>query len=301
MIPSINDLLKPRPRRYRNIAKHLSPYVLSAEDNETIISYEDIFHDLSTHKGTDRFLGTFTQKGIEFVLNKFGVFHQMDRAGLSNPDCSVNTDDPFLHRISLTHTIDGETHLTGELSMRKTSMDFPNIPESYTLLLVEWFMLQHPLKSFSKKRPQLPGQNHPGLGISELIFELFYWTARRLKIDGIVLVPNYLHTGIFYGRQFLFIDPKRQGELYGIDWVKNHRKSINQLSWACAEGQLINLKKNVRYQWIPAPMALPVSRKLKDYFHDKDYVHTVRRVKSEFRIKVNPGYSKKYLENWSAQ
>lgn len=301
MIPDINNLLKPRPRKYRNIAKHLLPYLRTVNDDTGPLTVTDVFHDLSTSKGTDRFLGIFTQKGITFVLDKFGVLRQLKQAQLPNPVCRLNTEDPYIHRISLHHTIKGNQYLSAELSMRKTSMGFPHGGKPFNLLLVEWFMLQHPLKKFTRRRPQLPGQNHPGLGISELIFELFYWTARRMELDGVVLVPNYLHTGLFYGRQFLFIDPIRQGELYGIDWVRHHRKSLDQISWACAEGQLINLTKNDRYLWVPAPMALPVSRKLKDYFHQKEYVHTVRQTKSEFRIKVNSGYLKNYTKDWMSK
>ncbi len=300
MIPDINDQLKPRPRKYRNIAKHLLPYLRTVNEDTGPLTGEDIFHDLSTSKGTDRFLGTFTHKGITFVLDKFGVLRQLKQAGLPNPTCQLNTEDPYIHRISLHHSIKSENYLSAELSMRKTTMDFPNGKKPFTLLLVEWFMLQHPLKKFSRRRPQLPGQNYPGLGISELIFELFYWTARRMGLDGVVLVPNYLHTGLFYGRQFLFIDPVRQGELYSLDKLKNHRHTLDQLSWACAEGQLIQIGQQDRYEWIPSPMVLPVSRILKDYFHQHNYVHTVRQTRKDFRVKINSGYSKKYTSNWTS-
>jgi len=297
MIPDINDQLKPRPRKYRNIIKHISPYLLATNTDDDPLSSKDVFIDLSTSRGTERFLGTFTQKGMEFVLERFGVISHLTNTGLKNTSCKLNTDDPYLHKISVRHNINGKSYLSGELSMRKTSMDFPNVDRPYTLLLVEWFLLQHPLKSFSRKRPQLPGQNHPGLGISELIFELFYWTARRLEVDGVVLVPNFLHTGLLYGRQFLFIDPVRQGELYSLDKIRKYH-SLDQLSWACAEGQLIDVKKQDRYLWVPAPMVLPVSRKLKDYFHRHNYVETVRQTKNTFRVKINKGYKKSYSSSW---
>lgn len=167
-------------------------------------------------------------------------------------------------------------------------------------IIVEWFLLQHPTKPFSRRRPQLPGQEQPGLGLSELIFEMFYWLGRRLAVDGIIIIPNYLHTGLFYGRQFIFIDPVRQGENYVLAKLIPKKYRLDQLTWACAEGQLVNSRTKDLYLWKPAPMVLPVSHAVKDHFHTREYVTQVRDTRNNFRVHINHGYQKHYRSDWTA-
>ena len=160
--------------------------------------------------------------------------------------------------------------------------------------------MENPLKIFNRRRPQLPGQDFPGLGISNIIFEVFYWTAKRLRVDGVVLVPNYLHTGLFYGRRFMFINPNKQGTLFAIDKIKNIKYSLNQLSWACAEGQLIDRKTDSVFIWKPAPMILPVSKLAREYFGSEIYINKTKLSQKKFDFKINRGYKKQFNSNWRA-
>jgi hypothetical protein len=216
----------------------------------------------------------------------------------------LDTDDTFKHRIQVLHNIDGNECISGELVMRRSSFTTPPHPDKTyppaDLILVEWFLLQNPLKKFSRRRPQLPGQEYPGLGFANTIFEIFYWMTKRLKADGVVLVPNYLHTGIFYGRRFVFMNAKKQGVITAIDKMRSPSTRLNQLSWACAEGQLIDVNKDKVFIWKPSPMILPVSRMAKEYFSSVHYLNEVKSTEFNTNLKINPGYKKKYNSNWKA-
>jgi hypothetical protein len=294
MLPDIETLLKPRPKRYRNIVKHLSKYLMVKNFDDFEYSESELFTDLSHSRGSSRFLGTFSVRGIEFILTKFGYFEALDKRGLHNGKVELDTSKPFQHRVSC----------SGEVVLRRGALNIPiekeNSLPSLDCLIVEWLLLQHPLKKFSRKRPQLPGQDHPGFGISSLVYELLYWTGRRLRVDGVVLVPNYLHTGLLYGRQFLFLNPFRQGQLYSLGKLLNKQVKLDQLTWACAEGQLIDKTNNKIHIWNPAPMAIPVSRALRDYFHSHSYDETVKSSKESNAFEINSGYTKKYTTEWEA-
>ncbi len=304
MLPDINTLLKPRPKKYRNLVKHIQRDLVFQESESLALTQEDLFNDLTISRGTSRFLGIFSTRGIEFTLRKFGYFDHLKHVGLPKPIINLDTSDSYKHRIQVSHQIGEKIRLSGEIVMRRSTFKTPTLDgKNYPpadLLVIEWFLLQNPLKKFSRRRPQLPGQDFSGLGISNIIFEIFFWMAKRLKADGVVLVPNYLHTGIFYGRRFLFINPARQGALFAIDKIRNVRYPLNQLSWACAEGQLIDKRTDSVFIWKPAPMILPVSKLAREYFGSDIYISKTKSSQKKLDLKINKGYKKLFNSNWEA-
>ena len=304
MLPDINTLLKPRPKKYRNLVKHIQRDLIFQDSESLSITQEELFNDLTTSRGTSRFLGVFSTRGIEFTLRKFGYFDHLKPVGLAEPIINLDTDDSYKHRIQVNHPIGEGLLLSGEIIMRRSTFESPPLGDKKyppaDLLVIEWFLLQNPLKKFSRRRPQLPGQDYSGLGISKIIFEIFYWMAKRLGADGVVLVPNYLHTGIFYGRRFLFINPKRQGTLFAIDKTRNIKYSLNQLSWACTEGHLINRKTDSAFIWKPAPMILPVSKLAREYFGSEIYTNKVKSHQKKVDLRINKRYKKLFNSNWRA-
>lgn len=302
MLPDINTILKPRPKKYRNLVKHIQRDLIFNDSDSTILSETELFNDLTTSRGTSRFLGIYSQKGIEFILSKFGLFDHLESVGLTNPLVKIDTSDSFKHRIQIIHEINGEILLSGELEMRRSTFQTPALNgHKYPpadLIVVEWFLLQNPLKKFTRRRSQLPGQEYPGLGFANTIFELFYWLSIRLKADGVVLIPNYLHTGIFYGRRFVFINPEKQGILKVLDKMLL-TSNLTQISWACSEGQLIE-NDNKIFMWKPAPMILPTSREAKEYFGSRIYLDRIKKAEKSIHLRINKGYKKRFTSEWEA-
>jgi len=96
------------------------------------------------------------------------------------------------------------------------------------------------------------------------------------------------------------LNPKKQGNLAALDQMRNPTCTLNQLSWACAEGQLINKKINSVFLWKPSPMVLPVSRSAKHYFGSEYYINKVKDQKNSVNFKINKGYKKQFDSNWKA-
>ena len=304
MLPDINTLLKPRPKKYRNLVKHIRRDLAFQESESLSLTQEELFNDLTTSRGTSRFLGVFSTRGIEFTLGRFGYFDHLKQVGLPKPIINLDTSDSYKHRVQISHRIGKKLVLSGELVMRRSTFKSPPLGEKKyppaDLLVIEWFLLQNPLKKFARRRPQLPGQDYPGLGISSIIFEIFFWMAKRLRTDGVVIVPNYLHTGLFYGRRFMFINPSKQGTLFALDKMRNAKISLNQLSWACSEGQLIDRNSDSVFLWIPTPMVLPVSRLARKYFGSDTYINKAKSAQNKLDLKINGGYKKQFDSKWEA-
>ncbi len=307
MLSDIKNVLKPRPRKFRNIARHISPLLLTQDNNQSTLSDSDIYNDLSSSRGTERFLGLFSKLGIQFALKKFGVFDVLKNSGLQQPEIVLDTKDSYRHKLQIIHHIDDKTLLSGELVAQRGIFAHPVLagskPEKkqLDLILVEWLLLQQPEKSFSRYRSQLPGQEHPGLGIGQLVYETLYWAARRDGADGVLIIPNYLHTGLFYGRQFLFTDPALEGLIYYVEKYLLRKYKLDQLTWACSEGQLIEKRSGEIFKWQPAPMLMPVSPILKDYFSSPEYSRLVQESRKEYRLFINHDYQKNYDRHWKAE
>ena len=277
------------------------------DNNQSALSDSDIYNDLSSSRGTERFLGLFSKLGIQFALKKFGVFDVLKNSGLQQPEIVLDTKDSYRHKLQIIHRNDDKTLLSGELVAQRGIFAHPVLPgikpekNQLDLILVEWLLLQQPEKSFSRYRPQLPGQEHPGLGIGQLVYETLYWAARRDGADGVLLIPNYLHTGLFYGRQFLFTDPALEGLIYYIEKYLLRKYKLDQLTWACSEGQLIDKRSGEIFKWQPAPMLMPVSPILKDYFSSPEYSRLVQENRKEYRLFINHDYQKNYDRHWRAE
>src|SRR6185436_3277465 len=58
------------------------------------------------------------------------------------------------------------------------------------LLFVNWLSLRNPRAHFSQKRPQLPGQEVPGLGLAQEANQLLALMAERLGLAGVAFRPS---------------------------------------------------------------------------------------------------------------
>ena len=304
MLPDLNTVLKVRDRKYRSIASHLSDYILTMESDNARLTDNDIYTDLTTSRGSQRLLGFFSQKGIHLAFNNFGIYEILRKKGLKDPVLEIDTSDQYKHRVYVTHKLKDQNYMSIEAVVRRTTLSIPslitNSIEKRDFILVEWLMLQNELKDFTRNRPQLPGQDHPGLGVSNLIFEILYWTGRRLKVDGILFVPNFLHSALFYGRMMVMLDPARQAELYVFDKMLRSSCKIDQLTWACAEGHLLDSHTNEPYLWKPAPITIPISLRFKDRFHSPAFTKQVEANSKKLSYKITPGYHKKFDHEWKA-
>jgi hypothetical protein len=137
-----------------------------------------------------RYLGTYSFQDVVENLEKYGILDIVEKAGF-NPGTGkshlvvrIDTRDPFVHKL---HVEDPKwTGKSGvirliELYVRRklfSPIDFTvyyqeqdakhflqsHLPPALEISVVEWLRLQNPAKAFSSSRPQLPGQDYPGLG-----------------------------------------------------------------------------------------------------------------------------------------
>ncbi len=84
------------------------------------------------------------------------------------------------------------------------------------VLYIHWLSLRNPHATFSERRPQLPGQSAPGLGVAREMVEVLGRVASRLGLRGVAYRPAYFHTAYPARHRFRFVEPERQGRFLAL-------------------------------------------------------------------------------------
>ncbi len=195
------------------------------------ITTDDVMASLGQTGGrAARLLDFYTVEGLEYALSRYGMLEQLRRLGYSRFRIAVDKNG-MGDRLRVFGKFDGQEHLLIECVLEKRRIGADDV------LYVHWLTLRHPRGRFSGKRPRLPGQEEPGLGVARESAELFGRLAERLGLAGIAFRPAWFHTA-YAGRDDLtFIDPERQGRFEAL--LRDLAKvPLRDATLALAEGRV---------------------------------------------------------------
>ncbi len=262
---------------YRRVARALDPFELQKEQpGELELTAEDLLLDLGAHPPARRFLGYYTVQGIEYALERYGILDRLRDLGFRDLRVTGELEDRWRQVVRIhgrkrrdpAHTY----HLLAEVVARRTELPAPGPlepPGPLEVLWVEWLMLQDPTAEFSPARPRLPGQSHPGLGLSGEILEALVQICYRLGLDGILHRPAHYHNALVGARHFHFLDPEAAGRFEAIRRVVSGRP-LPEATQLVEDGRLA-LGDGTRLPWEPADYAFPVSPRLKAWLAAPGY------------------------------
>ena len=188
--------------QFVSIASRLDPATLAGDAK---LTGEDFVRDLPS-----RLLGYYTSEGLEHALVRYGIFQHLGRLGYEKLRVAVDSDARG-DRLRVLGQADGTEH-----TLLEVILGCETVAES-RLLYVHWLNLRNPRARFSAERPQLPGQDVPGLGLAREAGELLGRVAVRIGLDGVALRPAWLHTAYAAHRMGMrFFDPARQGRFEAL-------------------------------------------------------------------------------------
>ncbi|MDD8026470.1 MAG: hypothetical protein PHI34_08140 [Acidobacteriota bacterium] len=238
----------------------------------------EIFGDLAERRGTSLFLGRFTIAEILSVLEKKGFFKEARKLGLWPLVFDLDSSAYPLQRFRIFYERTDPASVIIDLKVRERPFDpagrpgFP--PGAVRTLALEWLTLQNPRADFGGMRGGLPGQQHPGLGMSRRIMDVFVFLGKRARADGLMAFPAYYHNAVLFSRYFRFLNPDKEGEITAIRRTFA-RMSIRQLAWIVHLGCLRSGDGTV-YEWRSEEQFLPLRRELRGYFESRAYRERVR-------------------------
>jgi len=273
-------------RKYQKIARRISPLDLTTNFSQENLSWDDFFTTRSSVNSSSLFLGKYSEDGIKFVMERFGLTRHARYLGMRHLSVVVDTKDPYRHRLTIYNGRHRDRdHIVMDFVARYQHLVPRDIDaeNEYThqlrVLTVEWLLLQNPKAEFSRRKPSLPGQFYPGLGLGDQLLALFALMGRHIKVDGIINVPEYYHTGLMFSRRFVFLSPHVQALVQQIaqDLWKKYRLAM--IAWASATESIINVRTGEPQVWEPRRQIIPLQSQLRQYFKSEDYVAIAQNLK----------------------
>jgi acetoin utilization deacetylase AcuC-like enzyme len=192
----------PLSARYQRISRLLTQ---EGESPELSLSLDDLEGSLGFAATLQpRVLGYYTAQSLEYALFRYGLLSHVERLGYSRLRVEVGSTGAG-DRIKLLGRAAAREHLLVDCVVERR----PVLGEPF--LFVNWLSLRHPRARFSELRPQLPGQDVPGLGLAREATETLLLMAKRLGLAGVAFRPMWFHLAALARFRFRFADPVRQG------------------------------------------------------------------------------------------
>lgn len=240
----------PVRRRTYEIARTLDPAELQGNLG---ITEADVMGPFGGTAEDPRFLGYYTQHGIEYALERYGLLPALRRMGFSGLQVELSTRE-LPHRLRVTADVYGEREVLVDLSLSTRWFG------TWRVLYVEWLELRDP-RVRRRERCALPGQEAPGLGLAIEVGHVLLRCAQRLGLSGVGVVPSWYHVAWMGRRDFQAVDPEAQGR---FEAIVEHLADV-PLHEATARLASPGLPlKDGTLTWQPIEMVRPVDPSLKE-------------------------------------
>jgi hypothetical protein len=269
------------------------PKIVSPAGDSPLILEDEIFSDLAERKGTSLFLGKYSLNEVFAVMGKRNFFREARKRRLWPLVFDIDSTAYPVQRFRIFFKSKSPDNLIVDLKIRegiflpkdrkKVLSGFP--VRELKCLVFEWLTLQNPEENFSPKHQSLPGQQHPGLGMSKKIVDLFIYLGRLTRKDSLLAFPAYFHNAVLFSRYFHFPNPEKEAEVRAIRTEFTHAP-IRQLAWA-VHLNCLRTEEGAVYEWKAEEQLFPLARELKDYFGSRRYKEAVRKAAKKYRFVVD--------------
>lgn len=241
----------------------------------------------------DLFLGRFTKQEMYEKIAETGMLSHLKSIGFDDIELVIDRDENHIHYLKLYwKDIIPENQL---LDLRVSENFF--MPDKkffeadeeifpYDMILIEWLSARNPRGTFTKERPQLPGQSSPGLGILKYCFRLLYNLSSEIFKDGYFDIPNHIHGAIMYSKQFKFFDPVQEAFLRAI--IRDlDDYSLADISWGIITGTIIDIAEDRPVLYEPSEQVHYISERMKKYFTSEKYIAAFKEYYHKKRYRLD--------------
>jgi hypothetical protein len=192
---------------YARIGPTLDPATLG---NSGDLAMDDLLIDLGVRRRrAERLLGFYTVSGIEHALERYGILPHLRRLGYHRFEAELDSEGAR-DRARLYAFHDSTRLLLIECVLEKRRI------AGKPVLYVHWLMMQDAARALDPGHTPLPGQEHPGLGLSIEMGELFSRMAERLGLAGVAFTPSWYHMAYAARHRCHFVDAARQGRFEAL-------------------------------------------------------------------------------------
>ena len=227
-----------------------------------------------------RVLDHYTPHGIELVLDRTGILAALRDRGFPTPTVEVVGGSGVPPTVRVFGDAD-HTQLVLEFRVVRNRTIIPD----QEVLSVEWLLLQNPTAEFDDRRPRLPGQEHPGLGLLGLVAGLLIAMADALKLSAVVFMPANYYIAVLSQHHLRFADPEAQGRFESLYQALGHL-SLSEASRALEQGRVHDSKTDLPVRWEPSPMATPQGEVMRRRLNSPEYRAAVEAARGRHHFTV---------------
>jgi acetoin utilization deacetylase AcuC-like enzyme len=268
--------------RFRAITGTIDPASLTSDpgDFSWSLTEDDLIGIIPGQPRKTRFLGFYSEHGVELALERYGIFNRLRLLGFEHPTIGIDLDDSLGETLRIWARPDRKELLV-ELRLDRSRRAVPG----FEVLVIEWLLLQNPRAQFGPFRRPLPGQDHPGLGLLKDILGSLVMICETLELDGLYFVPSSYHVATQSQQVVHFLHGRDQALFEALrNALKG--KPLAKASQAVSEGRIRDSAGEV-FQWKGLPMILPVSERLRQRVTGPEYEAEVEAAIGSFEFKLD--------------
>jgi acetoin utilization deacetylase AcuC-like enzyme len=269
-------------RRFRRLGRDLR-FAETVDDGLPFsLNEDDLAALMPGHDRKARFLGYFSRHGVELLLERAGVLPQLRSRGFRALRVDLDARDGQGQTLRIVSEDRGAEVLVELRAERSRSA-----VAGMDVIAVEWLLLQNPRQPFSDRRPRLPGQQHPGLGLLRDFMGWLVVVCEAHKLDGIFFVAAHYHIAMQSRRLVRPLHPEDEARLRAMAAALDGVPLAEGTS-AVEGGRLVEAGTGRPVDWQPVATVLPVSEGLQALVSGPEYEEAVAREASRFAYRLLP-------------
>lgn len=250
---------------------------------------------------TSKFLNRYTLDDINSILDKNGLFAHLESKGFGKIVSEIFCDSEKIHYLRIYDTKNDPSNIIIDLRLSEGRFIPEGTDTPYDMFFIEWLQSQNPRsKEFIPGRPQLPGQNRPGLGCLKYLTSMMSIVSEDLTRDGFLDIPDHFHLAVIYSQSFKFFSPAEEGKMLAV--LRDcSRHTLADIAWGVVTKSIIEKKSGKPYLYAPSEEIFPISSRMKKYFAGSQYKKlcndTMKNISFTIDMKRMESERKKMLKN----
>ena len=278
--PAAEDVLA--LRRFRRLGRDMRAAERVDDGLAFTLTEEDLVGLVPGSARPSRFLGYFSRHGVELLLERAGVLPQLRARGFRTLRVELDTREGYGHTLRILSE-DGPGELLVELRADRSRSAIPGME----VISLEWLLLQNPREPFSARRPRLPGQQHPGLGLLRDFMGWLVVVCETHQLDGVHFVAAHYHVAMQSRRLVRPLLPEDEARLAAMAEALSG-VPLPEATSLVEEGRLMDAVHGRPVEWRPVPTVLPVSERLRAVVSGPEYEEAKALAAPRFAYRVVP-------------
>ncbi|HET9316848.1 MAG TPA: hypothetical protein VFQ51_14745, partial [Vicinamibacteria bacterium] len=199
------------------------------------------------------FLGSFPLPDVELQLETFGLLAHVRARGFRRLRVELGGEgDADTLRVFCEDRSPEELLLELRASRNRSAVP------GFEVIRIEWLLLQNPREPFSSRRPRLPGQNHPGLGMLKEVLAWLVLLCEQQRLDGVLFRAAHYHIAGQSRRLVRLLDPREEGRMRALA-AAVEGLSLAEATTAVEEGRVVEAETGAPIHWDAVACVVPVS------------------------------------------